>query len=55
MASQLVKIQKFENGDFEEFIDNFEICSLANEWTENKKALLLGACLKGEALEVYKP
>ena len=34
MASNLVQIEKFESGDFEEFLDNFEISSLANEWVE---------------------
>ena len=25
-------MDKFENGDVEDFIDHFEICSLENEW-----------------------
>ena len=54
MANNLVQIEKFESGDFEEFLDNFEISSLANEWGADKKALMIATCLKGEALQVYK-
>ena len=54
MASNLVQLEKFESGDFEEFLDNFEICSLANEWNVEKKVLMIATCLRGEALQVYK-
>ena len=39
MASNLVQMEKFESGDFEEFLDNFEISSLANEWEKIRKFL----------------
>ena len=54
MANNLVQIEKFEIGGFEEFLDNFEISSLANEWGADKKALMIATCLRGEALQVYK-
>ena len=54
MASNLVQIEKFESGDFEEFLDNFEISSLASEWEADKKTLMIATCLRGEALQVYK-
>ena len=54
MASAHVQVEKFENGDIEYFLEHFEICSLANEWTVEKKALMIATCLRGEALEVYK-
>ena len=54
MASNLVQIEKFESGDFEEFLDNFVISSLANELVEYKKVLMIATCLRGEALQVYK-
>ena len=53
MANQ-VQVDKFESGDVDDFIDYFEICALANEWSVEKKALMVATCLKGEALEVYK-
>ena len=31
MASSNVHLEKFDNGDIEEFLEHFEICSLANE------------------------
>ena len=49
-----VQIDKFESGDIDDFIDHFEICSLANEWPDEKKALMIATCLKGESLDVYK-
>ena len=52
--AQYVQVDKFENGDIDDFMDHFEICSLANEWSIEKKALMIATCLKGEALEVYK-
>ena len=54
MASNLVQIEKFESGDSGEFLDNFEISSLANEWGEDKKALMIATCLSGGALQVYE-
>ena len=50
--AQYVQVDKFENGDIDDFMDHFEICSLANEWSIEKKALMIATCLKGEALEV---
>ena len=52
--SNLVQFDKFEGGDVDEFIEHFEICALANSWDEEKNALMIATCLKGEALEVYK-
>ena len=52
--AQYVQVDKFEDGDIDDFMDHFEICSLANEWSIEKKALMIATCLKGEALEVYK-
>ena len=52
--ANLVQVDKFENGNVEDFIDHFEICSLANEWSNQKRALMIATCLKGETLEVYK-
>ena len=54
MASNFVQIEMFESGDFEEFLDNFDISSLASEWGADKKALMIATCLRGEALQVYK-
>ena len=48
-----VQIDKFESGDFDDFIDHFEICLLANEWPDEKKALMIATCLKGESLDAY--
>ena len=47
-------MNKFESGDVDEFIEHFEICALANGCDEEKNALMIATCLKGEALEVYK-
>ena len=52
--SNLVQVDKFEGGDVDEFIKHFEICALANCWNEEKNALMIAICLKGEALEVDK-
>ena len=52
--SNLVQVDKFESGDVDEIIEHFEICALANGWDEEKNALMIATCLKGEALEVYK-
>ena len=39
--ANLVQIDKLENGDVEDSIDHFEICSLENERSYLKKALTL--------------
>ena len=54
MANAHVQVEKFENGDIEYFLEHLDICSLANEWTLEKRALMIAICLRGEALEVYK-
>ena len=43
-----VQIDKFESGDIENCIDHFEICSLAIEWSDEKKALMIATCIKGD-------
>ena len=48
-----VQIDKFESGDIDDFIDHFEICSLANESSDEKKALMIATCLKDESVDVY--
>ena len=47
-------MEKFESGDVEEFLENLEIYSLANEWNADKKVLMIATCLSGEALQVCK-
>ena len=54
MASNLVQIEKFERGDFEEFLDNFEIRSLASEWGADKKALMIATCLRDKHFKFTK-
>ena len=53
MASNIVQLEKFESGDFEEFIDSFDICSLAKEWSEDKKVLMVATCVRGKP-QTYK-
>ena len=54
MASAHVQVGKFENGNIEYILEHFDLCSLANEWALEKRALMIATCLRGEALEVYK-
>ena len=50
----MFQVDKFDDGDVDDFIKHFEICALANGWDDEKRALMIATCLKGEALEVYK-
>ena len=40
----------FQNGDVVEWIQKFEICANANEWTEEVRGKKLPTLLEGEAL-----
>ena len=54
MASPHISLPKpFATGDAVEWFQRFEICSRANEWNDNKKALKLPTLLEGEALAVW--
>ena len=54
MASSHISLPKpFATGDAVEWFQRFEICSRANEWNDNKKALKLPTLLEGEALAVW--
>lgn len=43
----------FASGDPSEWFTRFEICSNANEWSNDQKALKLPTLLEGEALAVW--
>ena len=52
MADRFVSIPRvFDSGDFEEWLERYEICAAVNEWKE--KALRLPTLLEKEALAVY--
>ena len=52
MADHFVSIPRvFDSGDFEEWLECYEICAVANGWKE--KALRLRTLLEKEALAVY--
>ena len=44
----------FESGDFDEWLEHFEICAMANGWTVEQKSLKLATRLQVEALFAYK-
>ena len=44
----------FESGDFVKWLEHFEICAMANDWTVEQKSLKLATRLQGEALITYK-
>ena len=43
----------FSTGDATEWFQRYEICSRANSWDDEKKALKLPTLLEGEALAVW--
>ena len=45
--------KSFSSGDVSEWLRRFEICSKANKWNEETKALKLPTLLEGEALAVW--
>lgn len=54
MASTHVSLPKpFNTGDATEWFQRYEICSRANSWDDEKKALKLPTLLEGEALAVW--
>ena len=54
MAERFVSIPRvFASGDIEEWFQPYEICSLANGWKEEEKALRIPTLLEKEAFAVY--
>ena len=54
VMANIVQADKFDGGDIDDYLEHFEICALANGWDQERKALIVATCLKGEALEVFK-
>ena len=52
--ANMVQADKFDGGDIDDYLEHFDICALANGWEQERKALMIATCLKGEALEVFK-
>ena len=55
MPSANAQVETFENGEIEYFLEHFDICSLANEWTLEIKALMIATCLRGEHWKCTRP
>ena len=54
MANRHISVPKsFANGDASEWFKRFDICSRANEWSDETKALKLPTLLEGEALATW--
>ena len=54
MADWHISVPKvFGSGDVVERFIQFEICSKANGWTDNTKALMLPTLLEGEASVIW--
>ena len=54
MASKHASIPKsFTDGDAQEWLQSFEICAAANEWSNETRLLKLTTLLDGEALAVW--
>ena len=54
MATSHVSLPKpFSTGDAVEWFQRYEICSRANSWDDDKKALKLPTLLEGEALAIW--
>ena len=53
LASHVSVPKPFGSGDAHEWLQKFEICSMANKWTEEVKALKLPTLLEGEALAIW--
>ena len=53
MAEHVSVPKPFASGDAYEWLQKFEICSKANKWTDETKALKLPTLLEGEALAVW--
>ena len=51
MVANAVQADKFDRGEFDEYLEHFEICALANGWEPEPKALMLSTCLKGEVFK----
>ena len=52
--ANMVQADKFDGGDIDDYLEHFDICALANGWEQERKALMIATCFKGEALEVFK-
>ena len=53
MAQHVSTPKPFASGDVSEWLQKFDICSRANKWTDEIKALKLPTLLEGEALAVW--
>lgn len=54
MAAGIVMPKKYRDGDWEDYILQFNLVCDLNEWDEQKRALVLGISLEGSALSKYK-
>ena len=54
MVERHISLPKpFANGDVNEWFQRFDICSRANRWEDDAKALKLPTLLEGEALAIW--
>ena len=53
LANHVSVPKPFGSGEAHEWLQKFEICSRANKWTEEVKALKLPTLLEGEAIAVW--
>ena len=53
MAQHVSMPKPFTSGDVSEWLQEFDICSRANKWTDKVKALKLPTLLEGEALALW--